>query len=208
MKVTIMTTQHSYLNSYTDIIKDALSEYDLSIVTNKEEIPEGDVAFFLSCYELIKKPILTRNRHNIVIHESDLPQGKGWSPASWQILEGANDITLTCFEIAEKVDSGDIYFKEKIYLEGTELKDEWQTKIVHKKISMCLKFLKNYINISPEKQQGQETFYAKRSPDDCELDINKTIKDQFNLLRIIDNEKYPAFFYYKNKKYKIKIEKY
>ena len=30
-------------------------------------------------------------------------------------------------------------------------------------------------------------------------------KEQFNLLRIVDNNSYPAFFFYKNKKYIIKI---
>ena len=55
-------------------------------------------------------------------------------------------------------------------------------------------------------QRGEETFYKKRTPKDSELDINKTIKEQFNLLRIVDNEKYPAFFKFKNKIYTLKIE--
>ena len=39
------------------------------------------------------------------------------------------------------------------------------------------------------------------------IDLNKNLKSQFNLLRICDNEKYPAFFNYKNKKYILKIFK-
>ena len=38
-----------------------------------------------------------------------------------------------------------------------------------------------------------------------ELDINKSIKSQFNMLRVVDNERYPAFFSHKKKKYIIKI---
>ena len=38
-----------------------------------------------------------------------------------------------------------------------------------------------------------------------ELNVSKTIKEQFNLLRVCDNERYPAFFYLNNKKYIIKI---
>lgn len=76
-----------------------------------------------------------------------------------------------------------------------------------KKIEMCLKFLESYVGKTPKKQDGEESFYPKRTPEDCELDINKTIKEQFNLLRIVDNELYPAFFKYNGIKYKLKIEK-
>ena len=37
--------------------------------------------------------------------------------------------------------------------------------------------------------------------------INKSIKDQFNLLRIVDDERYPAFFEIDGSKYFIKIYK-
>ena len=39
------------------------------------------------------------------------------------------------------------------------------------------------------------------------IDIDKTFREQFNLLRVVDNKRYPAFFYFKNQKYVIKIEK-
>ena len=63
----------------------------------------------------------------------------------------------------------------------------------------------NIKKMKGESQRGEETFYKKRTPKDSELDINKTIKEQFNLLRIVDNEKYPAFFKFKNKIYTLKI---
>lgn len=208
MKITIMTSKNSYLNNYIKDIEESFEDYDFNFITNKEDIKNGDIAFYLSCYELIKNEYLAKNKHNIVIHESDLPQGKGWSPASWQILKGNNELTLSLFEVTSKVDSGDIYFKDKLILDGTELKDQWQAKIVKKKIEMCLKFINELSNLKPQKQIGEETFYPRRTPEDCELDINKTIKEQFNLLRIVDNDLYPAFFTYKGRKYKITISEY
>jgi methionyl-tRNA formyltransferase len=44
-----------------------------------------------------------------------------------------------------------------------------------------------------------------RTSKDSKLNMNKTIKNQFNLLRIVDNERYPAYFIYNNKKYILKI---
>ena len=37
------------------------------------------------------------------------------------------------------------------------------------------------------------------------VDLNKTIHEQFNLFRIVDNELYPAFFLHQGKKYILKI---
>ena len=51
------------------------------------------------------------------------------------------------------------------------------------------------------------TFYRKRTPSDSCLDINKSINEQFNLLRVVDNERYPAFFKKNNIKYVVKIYK-
>ena len=57
------------------------------------------------------------------------------------------------------------------------------------------------------KQKGKGNFNGMRYPKDSELNINKTIKNQFNHLRINDNELYPSFFYFKGQKYIIKIFK-
>jgi UDP-4-amino-4,6-dideoxy-N-acetyl-beta-L-altrosamine N-acetyltransferase len=55
-------------------------------------------------------------------------------------------------------------------------------------------------------QSGNESFYPKRTPKDSELDINKTIQDQFNLLRIVDNDNYPAFFELEGQRYRLTVE--
>ena len=76
---------------------------------------------------------------------------------------------------------------------------------------MIKKFLKYYkkFNKAPEakKQEGNPTYLKLRTPLNSKLDINKSIKSQFNLLRICDNKNYPAFFNYKNHKFLIKLYK-
>ena len=53
--------------------------------------------------------------------------------------------------------------------------------------------------------KGKGSFYRKRTPEDSELDIDKTIREQFNLLRAVDNNRYPAFFKLNGQKYTLKI---
>ena len=66
-------------------------------------------------------------------------------------------------------------------------------------------FINLYPNFERKKQEGEETVNPKRNLKDSELDIKKSIEENFNLLRIGNNEKWPSFFNYKGKKYIIKI---
>lgn len=86
-------------------------------------------------------------RHNLVVHESDLPRGKGWSPLTWQILEGYNRIPVTLIEAEEKVDSGVIYAKELLDFQGHELVDELSTEQAKATLRLCEKFVHEYPGI-------------------------------------------------------------
>lgn len=207
MRITILTDKSSWMNKYDIALKQELEAlgHEVDILNSKKDLTNGDIAFFLSCFEIISKKYLDLHKNNIVVHASDLPSGKGWSPTSWQILEGKNEIPLTLFEAVEAVDAGDWYLKDKLLLHGNELIDEWQEKLGKKIIEMCLHYVKNYGKIACTKQEGITSFYPKRTQADSKLDINKSIKEQFNLLRISDNDKYPAFFEFNNKKYILKI---
>lgn len=208
-KITILTDASSWMNKYNIDLKNKLEKlgHKVKLIHSKRELENGDIAFFLSCFEIISKEFLSLNKNNIVVHASKLPHGKGWSPASWQILEGENTIPLTLFEANEKTDAGKIYIQDKLLLDGSELLDEWQKKLGKKIVQMCLEYVLKRDTIKGIPQQGEETFYKKRTPKDSELDINKTLKEQFNLLRIVDNKKYPAYFKLNNSTYKLFIKK-
>lgn len=170
-------------------------------------IKNSDVTFFLGHEGYITKDNREKSKYNIVVHSSDLPKGKGMSPATWQIIEGNNKIPVTLFEVADKIDAGDYYLKDYFQLNGTELIDEWQKKLGECVEKMIIIFINNIGSLKAIKQRGKSTIYARRGPKDSQLDINKSIKSQFNLLRVVDNKRYPAFFNYKNNKYILKIYK-
>lgn len=74
---------------------------------------------------------------------------------------------------------------------------------------MCERFVELYPSIIAcgKEQEGEESFYPRRRPEDSRIDIGKSIKDQFDLLRVVDNERYPAFFEYNGCRYVLKIER-
>ena len=90
---------------------------------------------------------------------------------------------------------------------GNELNDEIREMQSNISIKIIKKFLKKYPKVKKKSQIGKSSYYKRRYPLDSLLNINKSIKKNFNLLRIVDNEKYPAFFTFKKNKYIIKIFK-
>lgn len=208
MKIAVLTSENSWFVPYAQELVVALNTkgYDAVLFFEHEMIiEEFEVVFILSYFRIIENEYLAMHKYNLVVHESALPHGKGWSPLLWQILEGKDRIPVVLFEANEKIDEGDIYLADHILLKGHELNGEIRYKQAQKSTEMCLKFLCDYNILKGTKQEGVESHYSKRTPKDSELDIDKSIKEQFNLLRIVNNNDYPAFFYYKQHKYIIKI---
>lgn len=208
-KIAVLTSDNWFV-PYAQKLMNILNAigYDTNLFLSHDEINRDfEVVFILSYFRIIGNDFLRNHKHNIVIHASDLPNGRGWAPLFWQILEKKNMIPITLFEANENADDGDFYIKDYISLEGHELNDEIRDKQAEKTFELCLKFLNEYDALVPIKQTGTITYYGKRTPKDSELDINKSIKEQFNLLRIVNNDEYPAFFESNGCRYIVKIYK-
>ncbi len=208
----ICDTKTSWFYSFIDDLKSSITKIHSGITVflldNTIDIQDdSDISFFLSCEKIVKKEVFLKSHNNIVIHASDLPKWKWMSPMTWQILEWANIIPITLFEMDEKIDNWKWYIKDHLALDGSELLPEIQKKLYLKIKEMALSFIENYPDNIDKPQIWEETFYRRRLKSDSELDIHKSIKDQFNLLRIADNEKYPAFFVLNGNKYLLKIYK-
>ena len=203
----LVDNQNSWIMPFATRMLDELRGHghEVHLVHDQKDIVPGDCAFFLGCEKLVGKDVRAKNTHNLVVHESALPRGKGWSPLTWQILEGKNDIPVTLFEAADDVDSGVIYMQEVIHFQGHELNDELKRQQGEATVRLVRAFVDVYPNIAGKSQHGQESFYPRRTPKDSELDPGKTIREQFPLLRVVDNERYPAFFRHAGKKYILKI---
>lgn len=202
----LIDNPNSWIVPYAEELRTKLNlieNLEAIVIKRHEDVKEGDILCLLSCEKIFKH--LHLNKYNIVVHESDLPKGKGWSPVTWQVLDGANKIPITLFEAAETVDSGVIYDQKFINLNGTELLSEIKHYQGLTTQQLIMDFINKYPDITGKPQKGVASFYQKRKPSDSEIDINKSIADQFNLLRVCDNERYPAFFYIDKKKYYLKI---
>jgi methionyl-tRNA formyltransferase len=211
MNITFLSDKGSWKNASIAALAQRLGKKGHQVVClhDAETVPRGDLLIILGFFKIVPAAVLKRNKNNLVVHESALPKGRGWSPVTWLVLEGAREIPLTLFEAVEKVDAGNIYLRGKVVLKGDELLAEIREKVADTMMRLCETFVADYPGILKKgaEQSGKATYYKKRKPEDSRLDPKKSIAQQFDLLRVVDNESYPAYFTLRGQTYLLKIEK-
>jgi methionyl-tRNA formyltransferase len=208
-RISVIVDNPSWVIPYAERLVSELREDgdDARFVREYDEVAEGSVAIYLSCIRIAPPQVTGRNRRNLVVHASDLPKGRGFSPLTWQILEGKNRIPICLLEAVDSVDAGAVVYRDWIEYEGHELSEELRDPIGRKSVELCRRFLAAPCPPEGVPQSGEPTIYPRRRPADSRLDPARSIADQFELLRVVDNERYPAWFEYRGHRYKLAIEK-
>lgn len=183
------------------------NRYIFKISKKPNSIINQDIVFALSYTKILTENFLLKNKLNLVVHSSKLPEDKGFSPVVNQVLKGKNIIDVSLIEIVKKVDTGDIFLRDKFKLNHTDLSKDIREKQATATLKIIKKFLLKYPNIKKRRQLGRGNFNKRRNALSNKLDIDKSIRSQINILRIADNENYPCFFKYKKKIFKLKIYK-
>jgi methionyl-tRNA formyltransferase len=210
MKVFVLVDDSSsWIVPFVNILVAKLKSdgHKIRLVFHQDDILRCDIAFYLGCTSIVRREIMDRSESRVVVHPSALPEGRGFSPLAWQVIQGKSLIIVTLFEATENIDEGDIYLTSEIQLNGTELNSEIKEKQGNIIVELCLKYIDSYGSCKSYKQTGLTSYYKRRTPNDSQLDPYKTIADQFDLLRVVDNKKYPAFFRYRGCDYVLEIKK-
>lgn len=209
MKIQILTDRSSWFFNNQDKTPIRFKKYLKNLISDHRHIKSNyDLTFIISYYKIIPKKFLFYSKHNLVIHESDLPKGRGMSPLYWQILKGVKKVVFTIFECSQNMDEGNYYFKKNFYFKPTLLFEEIKKKQLKHAFDMIYIFLKMYKKkdkVKSYSQKGKPTYFPKILPSFSEINIDKSIKSQINKIRTRDNKSYPAYFFYKKRKYIIKI---
>ena len=183
------------------------NKYVFSISKDYRKIKKQNIVFPISYTRILPKKFLTNHEYVLIPHPSKLPKDKGFAPIQNQILKKERKIFISLIKAVEKVDEGPICIQNYFDIDKTDLSID----IRRKQGKAYLKIIEDFLNIYPKvnfkAQIGKGNFNKKRTPNDSEINANKSIKAQFDKIRICDNEAYPAFFFLNKKKFIIKIYK-
>ena len=183
--------------------------HQVELVRQKRELSGGDILFLISCSEIVGSADRSAYRATLVLHASDLPRGRGWSPHIWQLIDGSDEITLSLLEAEDKVDSGRIWKKLKFPVPKHALWDEINARLFEAEIALIDFSVREIDRVCPTAQDPaiEPSYYPRRSPADSRIDPSQSIKSQFDRIRVCDPNRFPAFFELHGKKYKLILEK-
>lgn len=185
----------------------AAGETQVEIVRRVAEARGGDFLFLVSCHEIVRQPKRNAYRYTLVLHASALPVGRGMSPHVWQVLEGRDRLTVTLLNAEDEVDSGAIWRQVSVEVPRTDLADEINARLFNAELALMTWAVENCDRSQPRPQEGTPSHYRRRTPADSEVDVHKPLAESFDLMRVADAERFPAFFVHRGQKYRIRIDK-
>lgn len=130
------------------------------------------------------------NYECVLFHMTDLPFGRGGSPLQNLISRGHVTTKLSAIKVGEGLDTGDVYLKRTMGLEGTAREIfERSTPIIEE---MICEIIKN--NIQPLPQVGKITEFKRRKPFESNFESLSNLEKVYDHIRMLDCDGYPYAF--------------
>jgi methionyl-tRNA formyltransferase len=133
------------------------------------------------------------------LHGSLLPKYRGAAPIQWAIIKGEKETGLTTFALAEKVDTGNIYYQEK-----TEINEDDNFGTLHDKMSLqgaevvlkTVEMIDSGNFVLQEQDNSEASPAPKITREIQEIDWNRPAVEIHNLIRGLSP--YPGAFFHHN----------
>ncbi|WP_430623876.1 formyltransferase family protein [Marinimicrobium locisalis] len=186
------------------------SDHPGILVQQLKDAPAARVLFLVSCSEWVDEITRSRFDHVIVLHASDLPKGRGWSPHVWDLLNGAEAITVSAIDASDPVDSGAVWAKKTFEVPPHALWNEIHRRLFEAELDLMeqvLHQIQRGASPTPQPRDAEPTYHPRRRPADSEVDPELPLRELFNRIRVMDPDRYPAFFRMHGHTYTITLQK-
>ena len=126
----------------------------------------------------------------VVFHMTDLPFGRGGSPLQNLIVRGIEKTKITALKVNEGIDTGDVYMKSNLNLNGTA------QEIFRRSIPIIKAMIFSIIDnkLIPFPQTGEVVEFLRRKPEQSNIAALENLVDLHNYIRMLDCDGYPKAF--------------
>lgn len=195
MKKYCLVTAKNWHGELFDNLQSRINE-DWTLISDKslftkDYLKEKDFdKIFIPHWSHIIGSDIYNNFECIVFHMTDLPYGRGGSPLQNLIVNGHKATKISAIKVSKGIDTGDVYLKMPLTLEGTA------AEIFLRAIPVIEKMIINIIenDIKPEPQDGDIVHFKRRTPEDGNIEELISTKDVYDYIRMLDCEGYPSAF--------------
>jgi len=126
----------------------------------------------------------------ICFHMTDVPYGRGGSPLQNLIARGHKHTQLTALRMEKTLDTGPVYLKVPLSLEGTA------QQIFELSAQLTFDMIESIVKLNPEPypQQGQVEIFQRRTPEQSQLPTQASASQIYDHIRMLDAQSYPHAF--------------
>ena len=176
-------------------IKSTVLEGDWSYVSTPRELEKylsvNDPQYiFFPHWRWIVSPHIVNKYNCVCFHMTDLPYGRGGSPLQNLIQLGHKTTVLSALKMDKGTDSGPIYFKEQLSLEGSA--EQIYCRSAELAWDMIIRLIKEKPMSTP--QIGDVTTFKRRTPAESELPHFDELSKLYDFIRMLDAPTYPRAF--------------
>lgn len=193
MRNFIILSEKKWNETIFHSLKEIYPKYNWFLINRKEDLTLDNLnkinpnQIFIPHWSHIINKEIFENYECIVFHMTDLPYGRGGSPLQNLILRGHKSTKITALRVDEGIDTGDIYLKQDLLLEGTAQQIFVQSSEVILKMIMTI--LEN--QIQPVKQEGKIVEFKRRTPKESDIYKIEKLESVYDFIRMLDCEGYP-----------------
>ena len=145
---------------------------------------------FIPHWSYIIPELIFNSYECIVFHMTDLPYGRGGSPLQNLILLGHKNTKISALQVESGIDTGDIYLKKDLSLNGTAQDIYERTNEVIS--DMIVEIVKT--KPVPIKQEGKPTLFKRRKPLMSNMNDVESLDEVYDFIRMLDADGYPPAF--------------
>ncbi|MEO8626615.1 MAG: methionyl-tRNA formyltransferase [Betaproteobacteria bacterium] len=193
-----LAQSHGIAHYQTKTLKDR----DYAALISAEIKP--DVAFVVGCRILLPKSIYAIPRiGTLAVHDSLLPEYRGFAPLNWSVINGATQTGVTLFYLDERMDGGDIAGQKTVQIGAAETAAEVYERICDGTLDLVLAahadLSAGRITRLPQNYDAG-SFTCSRTPDDGAIDWNGSTHDIYNRVRALTYPYPGAFTFYRGER--------
>jgi dTDP-4-amino-4,6-dideoxygalactose transaminase/methionyl-tRNA formyltransferase len=163
-----------------------------------------ELALAVGCRVLVPKSIYEIPRlGTFAVHDSLLPDYRGFAPLNWSILNGESEIGVTLFEVSELMDGGNIVSQKPLMIGPDETAPQLYDRICAATVDLVLDTYPLLVEgRAPRVPQSYDagSFTCSRTPDDGLIDWAQSTATIYRCVRALTYPYPGAYTFYAGRK--------
>lgn len=126
----------------------------------------------------------------VCFHMTDVPYGRGGSPLQNLIVRGDKSTVLTALRMEEGLDTGPVYYKRPLSLEG-------KAEAIYRRATLLSwDIIEQMVEQRPDPtpQKGEVVLFKRRTPDQSHIPCRLDLEQVYDYIRMLDAPGYPRAF--------------